>query len=553
MSLVQLNELRQKITFIEKFKGYNHTLRADMIDSYDRAEFYDMKSMSLDDYPTIRTRKGETELFRYPGTPTQIWQYKEDTYLVISGGQIYKNVTKESKGTLVTDSGSYITAGRKYFAQIGSKTVIMPDKVTYDMETDTFEKIEKNYNSKNFDGPLFALLKITPCTIDGTPISYTESATAPTDTTKYWYDTTEVCFKKYSDSSEKWVKVTMSYMKLTPVLSSSPTAYKEASVIPSGSTAPGYVHEISKLFGSFLALDTVSIGFSTDTTVIYGAETETADNLIYGTVKGSNTESGTCADGEMNSIILNGVTKSTIAGFTVKIRCPDLTHICSNNNRVWGVSNDTHEIFACKLGDVTQWYNYAGIAGDSYALSLGSPDEITGCASYSNYVVFFTETKIMKIYGDYPSNYQLSTVRASGVRKGADGTLVQISGALFYVSDLGVMVYDGSYPSVISEKLGTDYLRDKDVAAGKHGAKYCLSVSESGKPFGMFVYDTSNGMWVKGSERIISNASQMNSCLCFITDDGRLVTLNEYTRVKDSIAVTGENLVLMDEREEVVI
>ncbi len=546
MSLVQLNELRQKTTFIEKFKGYNHNLRSDMIDSYDRAEFYDMAGMSLDDYPTIRTRKGELELFRYAGSPTQLWQYKEGTYLVISGGQIYKNVTKTSKGTFVSDSGNYITSGKKYFAQIGSKTLIMPDKVTYDMETDKFEKIEKRYTYKSFDSmELFALLIIAPCSIDGEEISYTSSTAAPTDTSKYWYDSTNKCWKKYSDSSEKWVKIEKTYIKVTPVLSTSNTLYSPPTSIPSGSAAPAYVHEISDLFGSFLALDTVSIAFKNNA--------ETTDSIIYGTVKGSNTESEYCRDGEMNSIVLCESRTGGTAWFTIEIHCPDLTHICSNNNRVWGVSNDTHEIFACKLGNVTQWYNYAGIAGDSYALSLGSPDEVTGCASYSNYVVFFTATKIMKIYGDYPSNYQLSTVRANGVKKGASDSIVQISGALFYVSDLGVMAYDGSYPSVISEKLGTDYLRDKDVAAGKHGAKYCLSVSEKGKPFGMFIYDTATGMWVKGSERIISSASQMASCLCFITDDGRLVTLSEYTRVKDSVAVTGDNLVNMANREEVVI
>ncbi len=550
MSLVQLNELRQKISFIEKFKGYNHNLRADMIDSYDRAEFYDMKSMSLDDYPTIRTRKGETELFRYPGTPTQIWQYKEDTYLVISGGYIYKNVTRDSTGEMVSDSGNYITAGKKYFAQIGSKTLIMPDKVTYDMETDTFEKIEKKYASASFKSDTssktyYILLMLNPCTIDGDTFSYTQSATAPSDTTVYWYDTVNACVKKWSDSQEKWVKVTMNYMKVTPIISTSSTSF----VFPTDwkdvpTEAQTLYLNLTEMFKGYSALDTVTIGFCA-----LGEESETedktADNLIYGVV----------STGQFRgqSIVLNGIPQTTYSGFVVKNRCPDLTHICSNNNRVWGVSNDTHEIFACKLGDVTQWYNYAGIAGDSYALSLGNPDEVTACTAYGNYILFFTENKIMKIYGDYPSNYQLYTVKASGVRKGADNTLVQISGGLYYVSELGVMAYDGSYPSVISEKLGTDYLRNKDVAAGKHGAKYCLSVSESGKPYGMFIYDTSTGMWVKGSERIINNASQMDACLCFITNDNRLVTLSDYTRVKDSIAVTGENLVLMEEREEVVI
>lgn len=541
MSLIQVNELRQKVNFIESFKGYNHTLRADLVDSYDRAEFYDMRSMSLDNYPAISTRKGETELFKYPGTPTQIWQYKEDTYLVISGGYIYTNVTRNSTGDMLANSGDYIKPGKKYFAQIGSKTVIMPDKVTFDMETGEFSKIEKNYESASFTSSTgntyYVILMLEPCTIDGETFSYTKSATAPSNTSVYWYDTTDNCVKKYSEAQEKWVKVTMNYMCVTPIVSTSTTEYsfpKDWIDVPAD--AKNLYYNLVKMFKAYSALDTMTIGFCELGKEI---EAETADNIIYGKAS-------------TGMVILNGIAKTKCTGFVVKNRCPDLTHICSNNNRVWGVSNDTHEIFACKLGDCTQWYNYAGIAGDSYALSLGNPDEVTACAAYGNYILFFTENRIMKIYGDYPSNYQLYTVKASGVRKGAEETVVQISGGLYYVSELGVMVYDGSYPSVISKKLGNEFLTEQAVAAGKHGAKYCLSVNTGNATSkGMYIYDTQTGFWVRGSSRLINNASTMDSKLCFVTDDNRLVTLSDYKAEEDSIAVTGEDLLQLASRERI--
>ena len=546
MSLAQVNELRQKVNFIEEFKGYNHNLRADLIDSYDRAEFYDMRSMSLDNYPAISNRKGETELFKYPGTPTQIWQYKEDTYLVVSGGYIYTNVTRNSTGDMLTNSGDYITAGKKYFAQIGSKTVIMPDKVTYDMETGEFAKIEKSYESASFDkgttgssNNYYVMLMLNPCTIDGNTFNYTQSATAPSDTSVYWYDTKNACVKQYSEAQEKWVKVTMSYMKVTPIISTSSTEYKyPTNWMDVPYDARSLYSGLLEMFKNYSALDTVSIAFCT---LGKEAEAETADNIIYGVTSTGQQRS--------QALILNGIPQTTLTGFVVKNRCPDLTHICSNNNRVWGVSNDTHEIFACKLGDCTQWYNYVGIAGDSYALSLGDPDEVTACAAYGNYILFFTENRIMKIYGDYPSNYQLYTVKASGVRKGADETVVQISGGLYYVSELGVMVYDGSYPSVISTKLGPEFLTEQVVAAGKHGSKYCLSVDTgSVTSKGMYIYDTQTGFWVRGSSRLINNASTMDSKLCFVTDDNRLVTLSDYKAEEDSVAVTGEDLLQLATR-----
>ena len=64
----------------------------------------------------------------------------------------------------------------------------------------------------------------------------------------------------------------------------------------------------------------------------------------------------------MNFLVLAAIIEPSVTDFTVRTKCPEMDHLVALNNRVWGVSNSTHEVFACKLGDPFQWFNYAGIA-----------------------------------------------------------------------------------------------------------------------------------------------------------------------------------------------
>ena len=66
---------------------------------------------------------------------------------------------------------------------------------------------------------------------------------------------------------------------------------------------------------------------------------------------------------------------------------------------------------------MTNWYSYLGTAADSYAATVGSDGEFTGCTAYGGQVLFFKEDCIHKVYGSYPANYQINTQRCRGVQK----------------------------------------------------------------------------------------------------------------------------------------
>ena len=58
-----------------------------------------------------------------------------------------------------------------------------------------------------------------------------------------------------------------------------------------------------------------------------------------------------------------------------------MDYLTECDNRVWGCSNKENVIYACKLGDPTNWFSYRGIAEDSYAVTVGSDGSFTGAAT----------------------------------------------------------------------------------------------------------------------------------------------------------------------------
>ena len=80
-------------------------------------------------------------------------------------------------------------------------------------------------------------------------------------------------------------------------------------------------------------------------------------------------------------------------------RVPDLDYVTECDNRVWGCSSKENVIYACRLGDPTNWFSYRGIAADSYAVTVGSDGAFTGAATCMGYALFFKENTLHKLYG----------------------------------------------------------------------------------------------------------------------------------------------------------
>ena len=229
---------------------------------------------------------------------------------------------------------------------------------------------------------------------------------------------------------------------------------------------------------------------------------------FYGTlVQGADSARWTSLDGKE--------TRSFAVSTPVRMerRVPDLDYITECDNRVWGCSSKENVIYACKLGDPTNWFSYRGIAADSYAVTVGSDGAFTGAATCMGYALFFKENTLHKLYGSKPSDFQLTSLRCRGVAKNAARSLCVLNETLYYLSPDGVMAWDGSIPTKVSGVLDSGRLSNvQSAVGGALDGRYYLHIARAAAGEGvarLLVYDTEKGLW-----------SEEDVCSCDMTSTG---------------------------------
>lgn len=243
----------------------------------------------------------------------------------------------------------------------------------------------------------------------------------------------------------------------------------------------------------------------------------TEDLNISAVIQAITATSITFPDETFISLIAEGETekKITVDSITVDRSCPDLDFVMEAGNRLWGVSNKDNTIYACKLGDPTNWTYYQNTSLDSFYATQGTDGEWTGCAAYSKHLLFFKEDYIHKVYGSTPASYQIETAQCHALEKGSSKSVAIINETVLYKSRLGIMAYSGGVPMLISENFGTDIYTD--AVAGTDGIKYVVSVLEGGEPR-LLVYDMERFLWHKEDHMRARD---------FCYHDGRLLCIND--------------------------
>ena len=212
------------------------------------------------------------------------------------------------------------------------------------------------------------------------------------------------------------------------------------------------------------------------------------------------------------------------SGLAIKRTVPDMDYVFENSNRIWGCSSANHEIYASKLGDPTNWNAFESISTDSYAVTVGSDGNFTGCLSHMGYPLFFKEDTIHKIYGDKPSNFQVTTLSpARGIAKGCSNTACVVNETLLYVARNGVCSYDGAYPESVSDAL--EGMRFTAGTAGQHDGKYYASLQNSDGVWGLYVYDLKKSLWHREDDLHLLYMAYGEGELYCIDASGNLFTI----------------------------
>ena len=440
-----LNTLNTSREMIDVFKGYNHNIRIG------GGEFYEMENLSSDNYPLLSPRP-KRGVYESPEAPAGL--IAKDALCYVDGADFVIGDTRVSIG--LSADGE-----QKSLISMGSHVIIMPDK----KYINTTEKEDGGYDYGDIEASVttsgsvsFALCKADGSSY-GTDIP--AQATAPTEPENLalWIDTSSVphALKQYSASQGTWTSIATTCIKISA----------------SGIGAP------------FSEGDGVTLSGIADTSL--------AETLRSAVIRAR------AADYIIVKGILDKVTTQT-AALTVERKMPNMDFIIESGNRLWGCRYGTslngetvNEIYASKLGDFKNWNCFVGISTDSYAASLGTDGPFTGAFTYLGYPLFFKETCMHKIYGNYPSNFQIQTTVLRGVQKGCGRSLAIVNEILYYKSRSGVCAYDGSLPVEISAALGD--IVYQNAAAGALGNKYYISMADTVGGYHLFVYDTVKGMW----------------------------------------------------------
>jgi len=202
---------------------------------------------------------------------------------------------------------------------------------------------------------------------------------------------------------------------------------------------------------------------------------------------------------------------------TIKRKIPDMDYVTENANRVWGCSSKNHEIYASKLGDPFNFNCYEDISTDSYSLTIGSDGDFTGCITHMGYVLFLKENMIHKLYGNKPTNFQLTNTTVRGVEKDSEQSLVIINETLFYKSKGAIELYEGSVPYSIAAPFGN--IEYREAAGGCYKRKYYISMKDESGKWNLFVYDIERDIWHKEDDTHAIYFVEMSNMLYYIDAD----------------------------------
>jgi hypothetical protein len=517
MEYPTLNVKQKSRQMSDAFLGYNHNLRIG------ENEFYDMKNLTSDFYPVLSPRK-QRGVYGSPTSPSGL--IAKDALCYVDGSKFVIN-------EYAIDMG--LSDGPKQLVSMGANVIILPDKKYINTS---------NHEHGNIDAwkTTSGEVTFTLCKMDGTAYGtaeelkdiakpnepYTDLKPEEKDK-KLWIDTstTPHTLKQYSATNAVWVAIATTYVMIT-----CPGLNKDS--------------DGNKIFKQY------------DGVTISGITSEALKDLNSATTIWSCDEDSIVVTGILDAV----TTQST--PICISRWMPKVDFLIESSNRLWGcfygfpykgkayntekgITEDVYgqeavnEIYACKLGDYTNWNCFMGLSTDSYAVSVGTDGQFTGAITHLGYPCFFKENVLHKIYGDYPSNYRVQDTACRGVQKGCERSLAIVNEVLFYKSRSGVCAYDGSLPEEVSYQFGNELY--SQAVGGSHGNKYYISMMDAKNQYHLFVYDTSKGMWHKEddlrAECFCSNDEEM-----YAIADGKIITLfgsgTKDTKPVEWMAQTGE-------------
>lgn len=490
MVLANRTKIANSRSLVRVFGGLNETYACS------EAEYSEGVNFSARDFPALSTRKPRRKLRELTGLNGM---YHLNGLLTVCGKDIV--YTPDGEDAAPVTCTNVVADGRKALVGIGTKILIFPDKIAFDTADGSVSPLGARWQAEGKS------VQFEPCDASGKTYEVSsfgkEEPEKPADGQLFlkiedeehpWSSTGTL--EVYSANSGNWSAVPLEYCRITAA--GAETLFAQWDTVTAQGTAAKQAGMWKELDGDLVVYDVMENGLR--------VQAAPEGEYFYGTlVQGADSAQWTSMNGK--------VTRNFAVSQTVSLerRVPDLDYITECDNRVWGCSSRENVIYACKLGDPTNWFSYRGIAADSYAVTVGSDGAFTGAATCMGYALFFKENTLHKLYGSKPADFQLTSLRCRGVAKNAARSLCVLNETLYYLSPDGVMAWDGSIPTKVSGVLDASRLAHvQSAVGGALDGRYYLHVSRDGSGQArLLVYDTERSLW-----------SEEDVCSCDMTSTG---------------------------------
>lgn len=518
--------IRKRKQTVSVFKGINRGINTTMsrMSSKNSAlfmEFKDMKNMSLDDYPAIRTRNkrqfyGKKNVMYIRSIISNILATKEGIVYLENSGRLYfgNSFTELFRPETVDDKNRSVI---RTLYEFSNKVVVMPDKLIVTMQRlgDRVEFV-KEHIEKIFTGKKGVKTYIRKTSLN-TSVEITDHYIEKID-----IDLNNKDAQK--NSTEHGYKEFFTKLKLGDLIENTatfPSSLYLVTEIKEGEEYSDYIDSrqiiFTQLWSTYTKIERkeIGVGFRVDDWVRISEITDINTlNSSYKILE--------CSD---DYIVINcEINKSQeyTGAINIERKMPaDMDFMVSINNRMWGCSSVNNRIYASKLGDITNWEAYGDdISTDSYWVDVSTEGDFTGVTVSSSAIYFFKENCIHKIIGTKPRNFTVTVYKDLGVKSGSENSIVWIKDRIIYHSPVGVCVYSpGGEPTLISENALTRNLYSSAVA-GKHRDKYYISLlNDETNEYELYVYDLNSGQWLKEDDLRFTSTATYNNQMYFANEN----------------------------------
>lgn len=177
--------------------------------------------------------------------------------------------------------------------------------------------------------------------------------------------------------------------------------------------------------------------------------------------------------------------ESTNTVITITPIIPSFDFVTQVDERIIGVDNKTKTFCVSRSDEPFVFHDFPKYREDSWHCNY--PTEVTGLTVFKDSVIAFTKNGAFRLFGSDALNFGISQLHIMGMAKDGFKSFARVGDKMYYLSQLGVVEFNGSSDHIISAPLPDDLTAKCGTA---YKGKYYLLTDNR-----LWVYDTEKSIW----------------------------------------------------------